>query len=110
MPYSWITWRHFLKGGSYLCDNSILYQVGTQNQPVQPEIMKGKGSCLVGYYVVFIYIDTAIKWILPVVLNLWVMTPLGLLNNPFTGFTYQISCISDIYITIHNNSKIAVKT
>jgi hypothetical protein len=22
MPYSWISWRHFLKGGSFLCDNS----------------------------------------------------------------------------------------
>ena len=27
-------------------------------------------------------------------------------NNPFTGVTYQISCISDIYIMIHNGSKI----
>jgi hypothetical protein len=22
MPYSWISWRHFLKGGSFLCDSS----------------------------------------------------------------------------------------
>jgi hypothetical protein len=35
MPYSWISWRHFLKGGSFLCDNSSLCQVDTQNQPVQ---------------------------------------------------------------------------
>jgi hypothetical protein len=34
IPYSWISWRHFLKEGSFLCDNSILYQVDTQNQPV----------------------------------------------------------------------------
>jgi hypothetical protein len=27
MPYSWISWRHFLKGGSFLCDNSSLCQV-----------------------------------------------------------------------------------
>jgi hypothetical protein len=33
-----------------------------------------------------------------VVLNLWVTIPLGV--------TYQISCISDIYITICNISKI----
>jgi hypothetical protein len=35
MPYSWISWRHFLKGGSFLCDNSSLYQVDTEKQPVQ---------------------------------------------------------------------------
>jgi hypothetical protein len=27
MPYSWISWRHFLKGSSFLCDNSSLCQV-----------------------------------------------------------------------------------
>ena len=36
----------------------------------------------------------------PVVLNLWVMTPLGVSD--------QISCILDIYIMIHNSSKITV--
>ena len=35
MPYSWISWRNSLKGGSYLCDNSSLCQVDTQNQPIQ---------------------------------------------------------------------------
>jgi hypothetical protein len=35
MPYSWISWRHFLKGGSFLCDNSSLWQVDTQHQPGQ---------------------------------------------------------------------------
>jgi hypothetical protein len=35
MPYSWISWRHFLKGGSSICDNSSLCQADTQNQPVQ---------------------------------------------------------------------------
>jgi hypothetical protein len=34
MSYSWISWRHFLKGGSFLCDNSSLHQLDTQNQPV----------------------------------------------------------------------------
>jgi hypothetical protein len=34
MPYSWISWRHFFKGGSFLCDKSSLCQVDTQNQPV----------------------------------------------------------------------------
>jgi hypothetical protein len=29
MPYSWISRRHFLKGGSFLCDNSSLCQVDT---------------------------------------------------------------------------------
>jgi hypothetical protein len=33
MLYSWISWRHFLKGGSILCDNSSLCQVDTQSQP-----------------------------------------------------------------------------
>jgi hypothetical protein len=36
MPYSWISWRHLVKGGSFLCDNSSLCQVDTENQPVQP--------------------------------------------------------------------------
>jgi hypothetical protein len=35
MPYIWISWRHFLNWSSFLCDNSSLYQVDTQNQPVQ---------------------------------------------------------------------------
>ena len=35
MPYSYISWRHFLKGSSFLCDNSSLCQVDTQNQPGQ---------------------------------------------------------------------------
>jgi hypothetical protein len=34
MPYSWISWRHFLNWSSFLCDNSSLCQVNTQNQPV----------------------------------------------------------------------------
>jgi hypothetical protein len=34
MPHSWISWRHFLKGSPFLCDNSSLCQVDTQNQPV----------------------------------------------------------------------------
>ena len=34
MPYSWISWRHFLKRGSFLCDNSSLCQVDTPNLPV----------------------------------------------------------------------------
>ena len=36
-----------------------------------------------------------------VVFNMWV-------SIPFTGFAYQISCISDIYNMIHNSSKIIV--
>ena len=35
MPYSWISRRHFLKGGFFCCDKPSLRQVGTQNQPVQ---------------------------------------------------------------------------
>ena len=38
MPYSWISWRHFLNWSSFLCDNSSLCQVDTQNQPVQIHI------------------------------------------------------------------------
>jgi hypothetical protein len=34
ISYSWISWRHLLKGVSFLCDNSSLWQVDTQNQPV----------------------------------------------------------------------------
>ena len=34
MPYSWISWRYFLIWGSFLCDNSSLCQIDTQNYPV----------------------------------------------------------------------------
>jgi hypothetical protein len=34
ISYSWITWRHFLKRGSFLCDNSTLCQVDTQKLPI----------------------------------------------------------------------------
>jgi hypothetical protein len=30
MPYSWISWRHFLTWSSFLCDNSSLCQVDTK--------------------------------------------------------------------------------
>jgi hypothetical protein len=32
----------------------------------------------------------------------------GRSRDPFTGDKYQIFCISDIYITIHNSTKITV--
>lgn len=35
MPYSWISWRHFVQGVSLLFDSTSLCQVDTQNQPVQ---------------------------------------------------------------------------
>ena len=41
------------------------------------------------------------------VLKLWVMTPVEL-HDILTGVPYQISCISDIYIMIHNSNKITV--
>jgi len=31
MPYSWVSRRHFLKGGDFLCDNSSLCQADTQS-------------------------------------------------------------------------------
>jgi len=34
-PYSWVSRRHFLNWSSFLCGNSSLCQVDTQNQPVQ---------------------------------------------------------------------------
>jgi hypothetical protein len=36
MPYSWISWRHFIKGSSFLCNNSSWCQVVTQTQQVHP--------------------------------------------------------------------------
>jgi hypothetical protein len=39
-----------------------------------------------------------------VILSLWAETPLGV-NNCFTGVKRQISCISYIYIIIHNSGK-----
>jgi hypothetical protein len=38
MPHSWISWRHFPNWSLFLCDNSSLCQVDTQNQPVQTYI------------------------------------------------------------------------
>jgi hypothetical protein len=35
MPHSWISWRHFPNWSSFLCANSSLCQVDTQNHPVQ---------------------------------------------------------------------------
>ena len=35
MPYNCISWRHFLNWSSFLCDNSSLCQVDTQNLPIQ---------------------------------------------------------------------------
>lgn len=44
-----------------------------------------------------------------VTLNPWVTTlGGGASNNPFIGVTYQISGISDLYIVIHNSSKVTV--
>ena len=33
MPYSWISWRHFLKGGSFLCGNSSLCHTSWHTKP-----------------------------------------------------------------------------
>lgn len=44
----------------------------------------------------------------PAVLNLWVRTHLGRLNNLFTGVVYQVRCISDTYTMVHNGSNITV--
>jgi len=38
MPYSWVSWRHFLRGRSFLCVNSSLCQVDTPNQSVHHDI------------------------------------------------------------------------
>ena len=35
MSYSWISWKHFLNGGSFLPDDSNLCQIDIQNQPGQ---------------------------------------------------------------------------
>jgi len=43
MPYSWISWRHFLKGGSLLCDNSSLCQVDILNRTSIGRDMCSKG-------------------------------------------------------------------
>jgi hypothetical protein len=40
MLYSWISWRHFLKRGSFLCDYSSLCQVDIQSQPVLESLTK----------------------------------------------------------------------
>lgn len=39
-------------------------------------------------------------------LNLWVATPLGLIDL-LMGAAYQIYCISDIYIKSHNSSEVS---
>lgn len=47
------------------------------------------------------------KWGKAEVLNLWVTILLGV-NDPFTGVTYQVPCILDVYIVVHNRGKIKV--
>jgi hypothetical protein len=42
------------------------------------------------------------------VLNLWAASALESSNVSFTGVEDQISCISDIYITIHNSRKLQI--
>jgi len=44
MPYSWVSGRHFLKGGSFLCDNSSSCQVDKRNQPAHRP-PKVSGDC-----------------------------------------------------------------
>ena len=55
MPYSWISWRHYLEGGSFLCNNSSLCQVDTQNLPVQccfPLFFKAQFLCrTIGFFI-----------------------------------------------------------
>jgi hypothetical protein len=48
IPYSWISWRHFLKGGSFLCYKSSFCQVDILNHP------------LYAYIYIYIYIYTHI--------------------------------------------------
>jgi hypothetical protein len=74
MPYSWISWRHFLKGGSLLCDNSSLCQVDTQNQPVHHACLL---SCLGPYW---IWVSPCLllqEWELTLVLKSSVRAPFG---------------------------------
>jgi hypothetical protein len=45
MPYSQISWRHFLKGVSFLCDNSSLCHKTSQNRGFDKEtVMLFNGS------------------------------------------------------------------
>ena len=50
--------------------------------------------------VVWLFLERWDTNIYSTVLNLWVVIPLGA--------TYKIDCIADIYITIHNSSKVTV--
>ena len=57
------------------------------------------------------FLETSLNTLMPSSLGLeqcfstYGSRPLGRLNDPFTGVAYQIACISDIYIMIHNSSK-----
>jgi hypothetical protein len=46
MSYSWISWRHFLKGGSFLCDNSNWVKLTHKNQPVP--VLRIRAECPFG--------------------------------------------------------------
>jgi hypothetical protein len=71
------------------------------------------GFCFIGINICWLSIGSFFVWFkvkrfveglrdssVTMILSLWVDTSIGV--------TYQISCISDIYITIHNSSKITV--
>ena len=47
MPYSWISWRHFLKGDSFLCDNSSLLSSG-HTKPASTPWLSWNSLCRLG--------------------------------------------------------------
>jgi hypothetical protein len=92
MPYSWISWRHFLKGGSFLCDNSSLCQVDTQNQPVHPPFRDD-------FFPLWSHIHLSIPWItisLPYIYSLICMCMCVICHDTHVEFRGQLSVVSSL--------------
>jgi hypothetical protein len=42
--YTWMSWRHFLNSGSFLCDDTSFCHSDTQNKPVHGRKEEQKGQ------------------------------------------------------------------
>ena len=90
MPYSWISGRHFLRGGSFLCENSSLCQVDTQNQSVQPQCMEPSNFYLqlpvFSLPFLFLSLPLSVSCLLP-------PSSPSLKCRPLTHNTYPLHCV-----------------
>jgi hypothetical protein len=62
MPYSWISWRHFLSWSPFLFDDPNMYQVDTRNQPMRCSCLSWEQTGFIllfdwlGFFIIIIFI------------------------------------------------------